>query len=176
MKRKAIITALLIGAFAALTVGIASHFVQFNAYLWGHDFAASSLSFACWEPGRLRIEIMANEPTPLPDKCHLDAGLLRCESGLTHSGAISTSLGVVRYSWYRDYIVSIRLWPLVGLLAAYPAITLIRGRFRSRPSPKSLCVKCGYNLTGNVSGVCPECGTRLAPVPTDATNLPDEER
>ena len=21
-----------------------------------------------------------------------------------------------------------------------------------------LCVKCGYNLTGNVSGVCPECG------------------
>lgn len=24
------------------------------------------------------------------------------------------------------------------------------------------CTKCGYNLTGNVSGVCPECGT---PVP-----------
>lgn len=22
-----------------------------------------------------------------------------------------------------------------------------------------LCLKCGYNLTGNVSGVCPECGT-----------------
>ena len=21
------------------------------------------------------------------------------------------------------------------------------------------CVSCGYNLTGNVSGVCPECGT-----------------
>ena len=23
------------------------------------------------------------------------------------------------------------------------------------------CTKCGYNLTGNVSGVCPECGTRI---------------
>jgi hypothetical protein len=23
------------------------------------------------------------------------------------------------------------------------------------------CQKCGYNLTGNVSGVCPECGERV---------------
>jgi predicted RNA-binding Zn-ribbon protein involved in translation (DUF1610 family) len=25
------------------------------------------------------------------------------------------------------------------------------------------CRKCGYNLTGNVSGVCPECGTPVLP-------------
>ncbi|GMU21386.1 MAG: hypothetical protein AMXMBFR13_14790 [Phycisphaerae bacterium] len=25
--------------------------------------------------------------------------------------------------------------------------------------PKELCAQCGYNLTGNVSGVCPECGS-----------------
>jgi hypothetical protein len=24
---------------------------------------------------------------------------------------------------------------------------------------KPTCMKCGYNLTGNVSGICPECGT-----------------
>ena len=24
------------------------------------------------------------------------------------------------------------------------------------------CAECGYDLTGNVSGVCPECGTRRA--------------
>jgi hypothetical protein len=23
------------------------------------------------------------------------------------------------------------------------------------------CLKCGYNLTGNVSGICPECGTAI---------------
>ena len=23
----------------------------------------------------------------------------------------------------------------------------------------TLCASCGYNLTGNTSGVCPECGT-----------------
>ncbi len=27
-----------------------------------------------------------------------------------------------------------------------------------RPPPKGCCLPCGYNLTGNVSGVCPECG------------------
>ena len=23
------------------------------------------------------------------------------------------------------------------------------------------CMKCGYNLTGNISGVCPECGRQI---------------
>jgi hypothetical protein len=27
-----------------------------------------------------------------------------------------------------------------------------------RPPPLGLCPACGYDLTGNVSGVCPECG------------------
>lgn len=26
---------------------------------------------------------------------------------------------------------------------------------------KPICVRCGYNLTGNESGVCPECGTEI---------------
>jgi len=25
----------------------------------------------------------------------------------------------------------------------------------------SLCLKCGYDLTGNVSGTCPECGGKV---------------
>ena len=33
----------------------------------------------------------------------------------------------------------------------------IRGYLRMR---KGLCVYCGYNLIGNVSGTCPECGGR----------------
>jgi hypothetical protein len=27
--------------------------------------------------------------------------------------------------------------------------------------PPGVCQTCGYNLTGNVSGVCPECGTNV---------------
>ena len=32
---------------------------------------------------------------------------------------------------------------------------------RPPPGPK-LCRKCSYDLTGNVSGVCPECGSPIA--------------
>jgi predicted Zn-ribbon and HTH transcriptional regulator len=28
-------------------------------------------------------------------------------------------------------------------------------------SKKVLCIKCGYDLRGNVSGICPECGTEM---------------
>jgi predicted RNA-binding Zn-ribbon protein involved in translation (DUF1610 family) len=30
------------------------------------------------------------------------------------------------------------------------------------------CINCGYNLTGNTSGVCPECGRRLTQPPNPA--------
>ncbi len=32
-------------------------------------------------------------------------------------------------------------------------------RWLSRSSSPGRCRKCDYNLTGNVSGTCPECGT-----------------
>ena len=31
-----------------------------------------------------------------------------------------------------------------------------------RRIPPGHCQECGYNLTGNVSGVCPECGAKIA--------------
>ncbi len=48
---------------------------------------------------------------------------------------------------------------VIGLLLAYPAVAFVRGPVRRwRRRRRGLCVACGYNLTGNVSGVCPECG------------------
>ena len=32
---------------------------------------------------------------------------------------------------------------------------------RRKRRPPGHCVQCGYNLTGNVSGRCPECGNRI---------------
>ena len=47
--------------------------------------------------------------------------------------------------------------PVVVLsTAVLPVLHLLRRRRRLRPGQ---CAHCGYNLTGNVSGVCPECGT-----------------
>jgi hypothetical protein len=53
--------------------------------------------------------------------------------------------------------LTIPAWPLAALFAALPALHLYR-RTRRRHLPGQ-CPSCGYNLTGNVSGVCPECGT-----------------
>lgn len=40
---------------------------------------------------------------------------------------------------------------------------VIWNRYRLRPPfvAGNFCAGCGYDLTGNVSGVCPECGTRV---------------
>jgi hypothetical protein len=32
---------------------------------------------------------------------------------------------------------------------------------RERRAKRGRCLECGFNLTGNVSGVCPECGTEI---------------
>lgn len=48
---------------------------------------------------------------------------------------------------------------VVGLLLpAICAITLIRSR---RAKVRGLCARCNYNLAGNVSGRCPECGRAM---------------
>jgi len=61
--------------------------------------------------------------------------------------------------------IGLHYTPLVGALATYPIIalvTFIRGPVRCwRRSRKGLCIACGYDLTGNVSGACPECGTMI---------------
>jgi len=61
------------------------------------------------------------------------------------------------------------MWCLVAPLAV--AIWLTRDRRRRCKS--GFCLRCGYNLTGNVSGICPECGT---PIPASVDSKPDDAR
>lgn len=51
------------------------------------------------------------------------------------------------------------MWMVALAASIYPAIAFIRGPLRwYRRRKRGLCVRCGYDLTGNVSAVCPECG------------------
>jgi predicted RNA-binding Zn-ribbon protein involved in translation (DUF1610 family) len=52
-------------------------------------------------------------------------------------------------------------WTL--LTALLPATAIWRWRRRLSQSRRGLCNSCGYDLTGNVSGVCPECGNAVVP-------------
>ena len=48
------------------------------------------------------------------------------------------------------------------VLALYPALVFLRGPFRLwRRRRQGLCLSCGYNLTGNTSGTCSECGEKM---------------
>ncbi len=59
----------------------------------------------------------------------------------------------------RIYEIHCPLWLPVVLLAAYPALAFARSpRRRWRRRREGRCLACGYDLTGNTSGVCPECG------------------
>jgi hypothetical protein len=55
------------------------------------------------------------------------------------------------------------VWPaLLALAAAGLARLLQRRTIRRQRLRAGLCVECAYNLTGNTSGVCPECGSRIS--------------
>ena len=58
--------------------------------------------------------------------------------------------------------VFVPYWCVLAVSAPLPALWLIWTRRRRRgKNNRMLCTHCGYNLTGNTSGVCPECGTAI---------------
>lgn len=58
--------------------------------------------------------------------------------------------------------VTLPAWIPFVLTAAWPAAVLILVPIRRRRRRlHNLCRTCGYNLTGNVTGVCSECGSAV---------------
>jgi len=55
-------------------------------------------------------------------------------------------------------VIGVPLWLLFLLVAAPTGRLWWVDRRRVQPGK---CRQCGYDLTGNQSGVCPECGTRV---------------
>ncbi len=76
------------------------------------------------------------------------------------------------FRWTR---YQIPLWPLA--LPALPALWVLsrdtlRACRKARRRRRGLCLRCGYDLTGNVSGRCPECGTACGLRAIDAPSPP----
>jgi hypothetical protein len=65
--------------------------------------------------------------------------------------------GSYGYGRHDEYFGRIPLWLPVAVVGV---VTLWLYR-RTRGFPGGRCHRCGYDLTANVSGVCPECGTML---------------
>lgn len=75
------------------------------------------------------------------------------ELGLTNP-QIARFEGEGRVYWH---VLWLPLW--LPLLAAAIPTAILFNRDRHR-IPPGHCMKCGYDLTGNTSGVCSECGTK----------------
>ncbi len=80
-------------------------------------------------------------------------------AAFTNHPYYALNLATVPVPTYDGWELHIRLWPLVALLGAYPvtAVTIEHAR-DIRRRRRGLCLRCGYDLTGNVSGACSECG------------------
>jgi hypothetical protein len=69
--------------------------------------------------------------------------------------------------WYITAVAVKPIWASSWAQAlTVPAIVIAGGWLMLTPHRRNdwrrlmgRCVACGYDLTGNVSGVCPECGT-----------------
>ncbi len=71
------------------------------------------------------------------------------------------SYGGVRYDDIRVRVSPFRLSVVLAApLVLMTIVAIIRGPLRHfRRRRRGLCGRCGYNLEGNVTGVCPECGS-----------------
>lgn len=68
-------------------------------------------------------------------------------------------------------ILAFPIW-LPGIaFAAFPCLLLLKRIRRAKRTRAGFCPSCGYNLTGNVTGTCSECGASIrrpdAPAPEE---------
>ena len=89
----------------------------------------------------------------------------RGETELSCAPEISFNVGIPPSLYGSRTVISIPDWELASAFLLLPVFTFWRWRrWKKLVSPLD-CIECGYNLTGNGSGVCPECGTPVQSKP-----------
>jgi hypothetical protein len=161
-------------------------FVHWSAHVAGVTIGSTDAvpSRAKWSPGKTRDVMLmvrrqgdlelTTEDLPVPDRADeqaLATWLDRREARKRAEAARALSTLLADEGFYfnytsepsRELIVQLPFWFLILVVSAYPAYALLTGPIRRRiRRARGSCVKCAYNLTGNTSGVCPECGTAIA--------------
>ncbi len=80
----------------------------------------------------------------------------------TRAGDIRVQLRPMAGKGPKGYVCVIPLWLIVAILL----IPWRRKATRESLERAGRCVQCEYDLTGNRSGTCPECGTTIQPLMT----------
>jgi len=101
---------------------------------------------------------------PMLDEAILGLGLSRRPFQLVDLDSLGESGGPT-YHTEMQTILRLPLWMPFFLLMIYPTSRAWRGPIRRlRRRRRNQCMECGYILSGNTSGICPECGT---PIPDE---------
>ena len=151
------------GLVAACVLVGASWPVSFLLYVegvWRPDWAEFRLSAgvcdgavrATWARGTL---LGVSLPGPSFDVRVTPSSAVHRESDAGWMPQIS------RWSGGGVTLLTIPFWFVMAFLAVLAATVWLWQRRRTPPDGH--CYVCGYNLTGNVSGVCPECGAEVWP-------------
>ena len=163
MIRKAVIVVLTLAATLSLLAGVVGFDAKIpNRPLFVSGERAFAIVFARYGVHLWRFTVV-DQPLPTP-RLHWYPfpkwGLLRMyhdERGFTKPPS-ATNAGVHEVGER----ICVPLLLLVLLFGSYPLIAFIRGPLRRwRRRKRGKCQNCGYNLTGNVTGVCSECGTAV---------------
>ncbi len=190
MIRKTIIVALILATLSLIVLSIVT--VVTPLFVFHTTYSSLHYEILPWTVRWDRIF-----PYPFVDWSQVDHEALQCNDGLCEctvihrvSDVAETTPGRMTFGgfflgmtygvrrsgsgpFFRYCTVNISLLIPVLLTGAYPIFVFIRGPLRRyRRRRRGLCLTCGYDLEGNLSGVCPECGTVIGEVPAAA--LPNE--
>jgi hypothetical protein len=70
--------------------------------------------------------------------------------------------------------VNVAHWAVASPAALVAAICWLRGWKVGRRVRRNRCRTCDYDLTGNLSGVCPECGRVVDVATTQSAHAPSQ--
>ena len=159
MIRKVIIVVLILAAIANLAVWISTIVVEADrrgtVWRWGpcdgDDGPTTCVTTIAINGGLVVVCLPVRVPEfAIGVPWHFEARS-RLQKTSKNGGIISVERWGIIVIW--------QTWLVALILFTYPTIVFIRGPLRRwRRCRKGLCMKCGYNLTGNTSGICPECG------------------
>ena len=181
MFRKLIIVVLALGAVSAATLGVLSAWQPV-----GGDLFAGSGRWIRGECSHGRLRVLSNrsmlcavrkmeqryfaldyESSLLPQVTNGE----RDRPGRESRAALRPT--TLRLIWgdevndtrvFLSEVCSVPVVVPVIILGLYPLLAFSRGPVRRwQRRQRGQCIGCGYNLRGNVTGVCPECGTEVRP-------------
>ncbi len=155
MIRKAIIAVFTLATVASVWVWIASYggFNVWREFDSGEfDSGRTSLGFVATK-GRCGLVRYVGPPDETPTR-HRRTRLYLASYWFKRPGV-----------WGKqDHMAAwVRAWVPCAIFGSYPFYSLVRSpaRRRRRRREQGLCLDCGYDLTGNVTGVCSECGVMV---------------